>query len=213
MTLPKPYISYSAASTWYENKPLFRSRYYYPSGASLSSPQMDYGKEVADLLKDFPDDPRVAHIPSYEVKDVGFTVNISGVPVLMFPDSLSLIGTPKFVEYKTAEWIEGKPAWTSQKVADHMQLKLYSLGIKEQYGSVQDECTLFWLPTKMEDEIQETKINGRVYKVAFQVPRMTGEVIPFPCVVTETERYRAREWIVQAAHEIAADFASYNKNK
>ena len=174
---------------------------------TTSSPQTDYGKEIADMLKDDPTNPIVAHIPSYEVKDVGFTANISGVPVLMFPDSLSLIGTPKFYEYKT-----GVDPWTPEKVADHMQLKLYSLGIKEQYGSVQDECTLFWLPTKMEDEIQETKINGRVYKVAFQVPRMTGEVIPFPCVVTDMERYRAREWIVAAAHEISADFINWKKH-
>ncbi len=207
LTLPRAYLSYSAASLWYQNKSQFRSNYYTPSGIRTSSPQTDYGKEIADMLKDDPTNPIVAHIPSYEIKDVGFTVDISGVPVLMYPDSLSLIGTPKFYEFKT-----GVDPWTQEKVDDHMQLKLYSLGIKIKYGSVQDECTLFWLPTKMEDEIQETKINGKVYKVAFQVPKMTGEVIPFPCVITEVERYRAREWIVQAASEISADYQRYLKS-
>lgn len=205
--LPKPHLSYSAASLWYTNKSQYRSNYYTPSEIRSSSPQTDYGKEIADLLKDHPDDPRVAHIPKYEIRDVGFIVDISGVPVLMYPDTLSIIGTPKFREYKT-----GVEPWTDKRVAEHMQLKLYSLGVKIKYGSVEDLCHLDWLPTEMVDEVQEQKINGRTYSVPFQVPRMTGEIISFPCVVTEVERYRAREWICQAAHEIAADYAKFLKS-
>ncbi len=207
MILPKPYISFSAAKCWYENKPLYRSKYYTPGGVYASSPQLDYGKEVADLMELNPDHLTVAHIPRYEIRDVEFRVEISGVQVLAKPDSLSLIGTPKFFEYKTAS----KP-WTQEEVDASYQLKLYSLCIKEKYGSVQDECTLFCMPTIMIDEIQEMKINGRPYKVAFQVPRMTGEVIAFPTVVTEMERFRARQWIVTAAHEISADYQNFKKN-
>ena len=125
----------------------------------------------------------------------------------MFPDSLSLIGTPKFYEYKS-----GVDPWTQEKVNDHMQLKLYSLGIKEQYGSVEDLCHLFWLPTVMEDVIDGLKINGKQYGVTIQVPRLTGELFTFPCVVTEIERFRARQWIVQGAHEISADYQNFLKN-
>ncbi len=212
MQLPKSYISYSAASCWYENKSLFRARYYTPSGASIGSVQMDYGKEIADLLKDFPDDPLIAHVPKYEVRDQGFTVLISDVPVLMFPDTLSLIGIPKFREYKTSEWVDGRPSWTQKKVDDHMQIKLYSLGIKEQYGAVDDLAHLDWLPTKMQDVTDIIKINGKPYNSTIQLPKLTGDIISFPCVVTEMERYRAREWIVQAAHEIEADYKNFKKN-
>jgi hypothetical protein len=208
MTLPRPYISYSAASLWYQNKSAFRTKYYTPGvGGGLSSVQMDFGKELADMLKDDPENPVVAHIPKYEIRDVGFTVSISDVPVLMFPDSLSLIGTPKFYEYKS-----GVDPWTQKLVDNHMQLKLYSLGIKEQYGAVEDLCHLFWLPTVMTDVVDGLRINGKQYGVTIQVPRLTGEIISFPCVVTEMERFRARQWIVAAAHEISADYSNYLKN-
>ena len=207
MILPRPYISYSAASLWYQNKSAFRGKYYTPGSAGMSSVQMDFGKELADMIKDDPENPMVAHIPKYEIRDQGFTVSISDVPVLMYPDSLSLIGTPKFLEYKS-----GVDPWTQKLVENHMQLKLYSLGIKEQYGSVQDECTLFWLPTVMEDVTDGLRINGKQYGVTIQVPRLTGEIISFPCVVTEMERFRARQWIVQAAHEISADYQHHLKN-
>lgn len=212
LILPRAYISYSAADTWYKNKDLYRARYYYPSGLSSSSVQMDYGKEVANLIKDFPDDPRVAHIPKYNIRDEGFTVDISGVSVLMYPDTLD-DKTFSIREYKTSEWVEGKPSWTQKMVDDHMQIKLYSLGVKIKYGAVNDLAHLDWLPTKMEDVTEEIIINGRPYKSTIQIPKMTGEVISFPCVVSEIERYRAREWIVQAANEISQDYSRYLKNK
>ncbi len=208
LQLPKPYLSYSAASLWNQNKLMFRANYYTPSPIRTSSPQMDLGKELADLIKDFPDDPSIAHIPKYEIRDVGFTVDISGVPVLMYPDTLSLIGTPKFREYKS-----GVEPWTQKRADDHMQIKLYSLGIKVQYGSVEDLCHLDWLPTVMEDVTDGIKINGKQYGVTIQLPRLTGEIVTFPCVVTEVERFRARQWIVTAAAEISADYQNYLKTK
>jgi hypothetical protein len=207
MILPREYISYSAASLWYQNKSAFRGKYYTPGSGGATSVQMDFGKELADMIKDDPENPMVAHIPKYEIRDVGFTVSISDVPVLMFPDSLSLIGTPKFYEYKS-----GVDPWYQESVEDHMQLKLYSLGIKEYYGSIDDLCHLFWLPTVMTDITDGLKINGKQYGVTIQVPRLTGEIITFPCVVSEMERFRARQWIVQAAHEISADYSNYLKN-
>ena len=209
MILPRPYISYSAATLWEQNKSAFRGKYYgnTPAGGGISSVQMDFGKELADMIKDDPENPVVAHIPKYEIRDVGFTVSISGVPVLMFPDTLSIIGTPKFREYKS-----GVEPWDQKRVDNHMQLKLYSLGIKEQHGGVEDLCYLDWLPTVMTDITDGLRINGKQYGVTIQVPRLTGEIISFPCVVTEMERFRARQWIVQAANEISADYSNYLKN-
>lgn len=208
MILPRPYISYSAATLWYSNKSAFRTKYYTPGiGEGISSPQMDFGKELADMIKDDPENPIVAHIPKYEIRDVGFTVSISDVPVLMFPDTLSIIDIPKFREYKS-----GMEPWDQKRVDNHMQLKLYSLGIKEQYGAAEDLCYLDWLPTVMEDVTDGIKINGKQYGVTIQVPRLTGELISFPCVVSEIERFRARQWIVGAAHEISNDYQNYLKN-
>lgn len=205
MILPKSYLSYSAASLWYRSKSAFRSRYYL-NAPSTSSPQTELGKELADLIKDNPNHPSIAHIPKLPIRDEGFTVDISGVPVLMYPDSLSLDGVPSFYEYKS-----GVEPWTQEKVDAHMQLKLYSLGIKEKYGAVQDVCTLFWLVTRMVDAVDSVRINGKQYDVVIGLPELTGEIITFETVVTEVERFRARQWIIQAAHEIQSDFIRYQK--
>lgn len=209
--LPKNYLSYSAADLWYSSKSAYRSRYYF-NALEIASPQMDFGKEVADLLKDHPDDPRVAHVPKYPIRDQGFMVDISGVPLLMYPDTLSLNGVPSFREYKTSEWVEGKPTWDQQRVDSHMQLKVYSLGILTKYKNVNDLCHLDWLLTRMVDHTDPVKIFGRKYDVTIQLPELTGEIISFECVVTDKERYRAREWLVQAAHEISADYKNHLKN-
>lgn len=205
MILPKSYLSYSAASLWYASKSAYRSRYYY-NAPGMSSVQTDYGKEVADMIKDDPTNPVVSHIPKYPIRDEGFTVDISGVPVLMYPDTLSLDGIPSFREYKTSAVKDG---WTQRKVNEHMQLKLYSLGIKEKYGAVNNLCHLDWLVTEMLDITNPILINGKQYETTIQVPKMTGQVITFPCVVTDIERFRARQWIVGAAAEIEADYKSF----
>jgi hypothetical protein len=203
MILPKSYLSYSAASLWYSSKSAYRSRYYY-NAPSISSVQTDYGKEVADLLK--ADDPSVAHVPKLPIRDEGFTVDISGVPVLMYPDSLSIDGIPSFLEYKS-----GVDAWTQENVDNHMQLKLYSLGIKEKYGAVNDICKLLWLVTEMVDLTDPIYVNGKRYETTIQVPRMTGEINIFETVINDMERFRARQWIVGAAAEISADYKAFLK--
>ncbi len=93
-----------------------------------------------------------------------------------------------------------------------MQLKVYSLGIKEQYGAVLDECRLLWLVSGMVTEMDTVKIGGKETIVPFTSPKLTGQIISFTTEVTEIERYRAREWLVQAAHEIQADYKNYLKN-
>jgi hypothetical protein len=207
LDLPKSYISYSAADLWYKNPSMFRAKYYYPCSFGMSSPQTDYGKYIADLIKDDPDHPLVAHIPKYEIRDEGFTIDISGVPVLMYPDSLSIIGKPRIYEYKT-----GVDPWTQEKADEHMQTKLYSLGVKEKYGDVDDLLHLLWLPTVMESHPETIRINGREYVSSFDEPHMTGEIVTFPVVVSEMERFRARQWIIQAAHEIQADYKKFKKS-
>jgi hypothetical protein len=220
MLLPRSYISYSAASLWYQNESAFRTKYYTPGvGGGLSSVQMDYGKEIAEMLENDPENPLVAKIPKYQIRDKEFTVDISGVPVKVIPDTLDLTPVPRLREYKTGAWEFNEktkkfdiPAWTQKKVDDWMQVKLYSLGVKIKYGFVDDLAHLDWLPTVMEDVIDGLKINGKQYGVTIQVPRLTGEIFSFPCVVTEMERFRARQWIVAAAHEISNDYKNFLKN-
>lgn len=210
INLPKPHLSYSAASLWYSSKPSFRNKYY-RNAPSISNIPMEFGKETADLLKDNPDHESLRNVIKYPIRDEGFTVDVDDVPVLMFPDTLSLDGIPSFREYKTSEWVEGDPTWTQKKVDDHMQLKLYSLGIKLQYGDVQNVCHLDWLITRMIKHVDQVKVGGKVYDVPIELPQLTGEVKTFATVVDDSERLRARMWIVQAAHEISADYKEFLK--
>jgi hypothetical protein len=211
LILPKSYISYSQASLWNSSKAAYRSRYYL-NAPGASNVQQEYGKEIATMLMDDPENPLVAHIPKLPIRDKGFTVEIEGIPVLSYIDSLSLDGVPHFLEYKSAEWKEGKPAWTAKTVSEHMQLKVYSMVIKEKYGAVQDECKLLWLITRMIKHTDQVKVGGKVYEVPLELPQLTGEVKTFPTIVDDSERLRARMWIVQAGHEISADYENYLKN-
>jgi len=210
--LPKEYLSYSAISMWYSNKPGFRSRYYIKgSKGGLSTPEMDYGKELADDLKDRPDAAHIAHVPKYEVRDEGFMVDVFGVRVLMYPDTLSLIGTPKFREYKSSVYDESSLTWTQKKVDEHMQLDIYSMGIKKKYGAVEDLCHLDWMVTEKVPEESVMRIGGHAVRADLLIPRITDKLITFERIVTEIQRYRAKEWIVQAANEIQEDYKKYLK--
>lgn len=211
MILPRPYLSYSAIDLWYSSKAGYGKRYY-EGQKTAPTIQQEYGSEIADLLKDDPENPLISFIPKLEIRDQPFVVDISGVPVMMIPDSLSLEPVPHFLEYKSGEWITDKPAWTQRDVDNHMQLKVYSLGIKEKYGAVMDECKLHWLVTGMVKEENMVKIGGKEYTVPVTLPKLTGQIISFNSVVTEIERFRARQWIVQGAFEIQADYKNYLKN-
>lgn len=205
LLLPKSYISYSAAALWYSSKSAFRARYYL-NIPGASNVQQEFGKEIADMLKDDPENPLIAHVPKLPIRDEGFTVDIEGIPVLAYIDSLSIEGTPSFIEYKS-----GVDPWTQSRCNDHMQLKLYSLCIREKYGAVNDICKLLWLVTEMVDLTDPIFINGKRYDTTIQVPRMTGEIITFETVINDIERFRARQWIIQAAAEISADYKAFLK--
>jgi len=176
---------------------------------------MEYGSEIADLLEKQPDHPTVAHIPKYNIRDQGFTVDIDGVTLLMYPDTLSLqnfpVKPPKFAEYKTGEWVENNPAWTQKKADEHIQLKLYSLGLKLKYHAVDDLCHLYWLVTNMVEHTDPITIFGKQYEATIELPRLTQTIIPFEVNVTEIERFKARQWFVQAVHEVANDYKNYLK--
>lgn len=209
--LPRDHLSYSAASLWYSSKSAFRKKYY-ENHRGFSSDATDYGKEIAEMLKNDPENPIVAHIPKYNLRDEGFVVNIDGIPVLMFPDSLD-DKTFSIREYKTGEWIDGKPAWTQPKADAAMQIKLYSLGVKLKYGQVNNLAHLDWLITREIKYLDQIKIGGKMYEVPIEQFQLTGEIKTFSVNVTDIERFRARQWILQAAYEISADYKNYLKGK
>jgi hypothetical protein len=211
LPLPKPHLSYSAVSLWRSSPAAFRARYYRNEPSLEVSPQLEYGKYIADLIKDTPEHPLVAHVPKYLIRDEGFTVEIDGVPLLCYPDSLDL-ATYSIYEYKTGEWKSDAPAWTQEDVNNWMQLKLYSLAVKTKYGSVNDTAHLIWLHTRMVEHVDPILIHGKRYDVSIHLPELTGDITTFETVITDTERYRAREWFVGAAHEIAEDYKNYLKN-
>lgn len=213
LTLPRPYLSHSAKSLWRSNKEAFRNKYYQPGTSSASSPEMDFGKDIArqletleitdPVLKGFIDSGK---LPVYPVREKKIEVTVSDVPLLgyldMFhPDTLS------FRDQKT-----GHSKWDQGIVNKHPQLPFYAILIHATEGSVAEVCHLDWMQTEMVDEIDSLKINGKEYGVPFSVPKFTGHIESFERIITPMDRFAELQDIVQAAHEIEADYQKHLKN-
>ena len=214
LQLPRPYLSHSAKALWKSNREGFRNKYYRPGGPQSSSPEMDFGKDIAKqletleitnpILKGFIDDGK---LPVYPVRELKIEVTVEGVPLLgyldMFhPDTLA------FRDQKT-----GHSKWTSEIVNKHPQLPFYAILIHATRGSVAEVCHLDWMQTEMVDEFDSLKINGKEYSVPCSVPRFTGHIESFERVITPLDRFAELQDIVQCAHEVSADYQNYLKNK
>ena len=199
-TLPKPYLSYSAMNLWLTNKDRYRKQYY-EKVSSPSSPELRFGKRIADLLEN--KDKSLDHIQQYPVPEQPLNVTIDGVPVLGFIDSFDPT-KQRFLEFKT-----GKQPWTQKRVDNHKQLDLYSLCIQEIYGSVTDLCHLIWMQTENVD----VKSVGLITHEDSHSIQLTGEVHTFERVITQDERNAMRELLITCAREIHDDYSEYLQNK
>lgn len=138
-------------------------------------------------------------VPQLDTPEQQIQVDIDGVPIFGFIDSFDP-NTRAFYEFKT-----GRKPWTEDRVAKHLQLDIYSLCIEEIYGSVEDECTLVWLPT---EKIDKPKTGLITHEESYGI-KLTGEVQTFKRVITDDERKATRELIVRVAKEISDDFTEY----
>lgn len=198
-------ITYSYANAWYSNKDAFRRKYYLgehpPYVAAFA-----YGSEISDLIKNDPANPLFKDLPIYSSIDDEYETMLGDVPFIFHPD-LFEPSTFSFREVKTGmRTSSGKPSWTIEKVKKHMQLDCYSLGIETLFGQVNDLCHLDWL-------VKDKSIVQIVDGHSCDGPALfNGEVISFERVITASERYKAKEWLLQAFYEIRDDFNSYKKS-
>jgi hypothetical protein len=194
--LPKPYLSYSAIDSWMKSPNQFRKRYY-ENAPSFVTPELNFGKKIADLLEN--KDESLAHIKQYATPEQQVQVDIEGVPIFGYIDSFDP-ETNSFYEFKT-----GRMPWTQKKVDKHLQLDIYSLCIEEIFGSVNDECMLIWMQT---EKIVEPKVGLITHEDSHGI-RLTGEVMEFTRVITDEERENTRTLIARVAQEISDDYTQY----
>lgn len=205
-------ITYSFANLWYTNPGAFRKRFY-RNEESPTNPAYVFGSMVSDLIKNEPNHPSLTNLPisRYTAIDEEYKCKLGDVDFVFHPD-LFEPSTFTFGEVKTGMSAKsGKPAWDDKKVADHIQLECYSLGIESVFGQVNDACHFFWL---VKDRTPEIVVSG-AFKAKMSMGGeivLTGECVSFERTITALERYRAKEWLVQAYHEISADFLLFKKN-
>lgn len=196
--LPKPHLSFSAISLWLSSKETFRKKYYGEAYKNPTSPEMRFGNYVTEAMER--KEEWVAFIPRLEKFEHEMLVDVDGVKILAFVDSVTL-KDGKFYEQKT-----GRTKWTQSKVNRHMQLDLYSLLLQITEGHVQDECTLVWVETK---KTQDTREFGGMTLSGPSKIELTGVYDPIPRIVTQKDRDKMRKLIVQVAKEIEEDYKAF----
>lgn len=198
LKLPKPYLSYSQMRLWLEDKAKYRVKYY-DAQEDRSSPELDFGKKVAEGLED--GSIVIPGLPLYPVPEWAFKGDVNGVPFAAYVDQY-WPEKRKFRETKT-----GKHPWTQARVDGHMQLDIYSTCIEESEGSVDEECHLDWLVTRNAQATVE--FDGHVLAGFSHRIEMTGEVVSFARVITKNERDRIRFLVRSVAEEITSDYIRY----
>ena len=200
-------ITYSYADAWYRNKDAFRRKYYKGEEPTYVA-AFEYGNIISDMIKNDPGNPLLKDLPIafYPSVDDEYTTMLGDVPFVFHPDLFDPSDCA-FAEVKTGmRTSSGKPSWTQAKVDKHMQLDCYSLGIETLFGEVNELCRLFWLVKDKEEIEIMPGIMGE------GEAKFNGEVISFERVITDVERFNAKQWLVQAFYEIQNDYQAYKKS-
>lgn len=208
MDLPKKYLSYSAISLWERNKQEFRERYY-ENKKSPETPEIILGRKIAKILEsgEVAHDPILQAVPRYSHPEHKLEVTIGEIPILGYLDSFDP-QTNSFLEYKTGRPNnDGSPRWDDLSVAKHEQLDIYSMLIKEKYGSVNNKCTLVWIETAYKKE--QIEFDGRILEAKSSEIILTGPVRTFTRTIFEWERTRMKDKIIRIAKEIENDWIHY----
>lgn len=203
--LPKPYLSYSARELWLRSKDQYRKRYYLGEEGP-ASPEMLFGKRIAKLLEEHPNDPLVAHIPRYTVAEYKIETEIDGVPTLAFLDSFEP-DTLQFLDHKTSRKTSaGKDPWDRVRVAAHEQLPFYSMLVKHEHRAVHPVAKIVWI---------ETEFDKQTHKGILATNRkmkLTGRVEVFERRIAEWERKRQRTLHREVAEAISEDYQLWKKH-
>lgn len=199
-------ISYSLADMWYRNPAGFRAKYYWGK-PSYSNPAFEYGSIISDMIKNDPENPLLNNVIKYPMRDEEYWTDISGVPFVFHPDTFHP-DTFSFREYKTTTFDikHNKLPWDDKKVKRHIQLDCYSLGIETLFGKVNNVCHLDCLIKEKKQLTDQEKSLSAMTGKEPPPALFTGQVITFERNITDLERYRAKEWLLQAFYEIKNDY-------
>jgi len=194
--LPKPYLSYSAMSSFLSYREDFRKRYY-ENKPMIITPELTFGKRIGELLEN--DDESMRYVLRYDTPEQELKFEVDGVPILGYIDTFDS-NNKKIGEYKT-----GKTPWTQGRVDKHFQLDVYSLGVETIFGKVDDECVLVWLETQR----VEKKAEGRcTHSGAYEI-EFTGRVKEFVRTITKEGRENAYNQIIKIAQDISEDYTDW----
>lgn len=194
--LPKPYLSYSAISSFLSYPADFRARYY-ENKPMIVTPELAFGKRIGELLEN--NDESMKHVLRYDTAEQELKFEVDGIPILGYIDTFDT-KLNKIGEYKT-----GKTPWTQGRVDKHLQLDIYSLGVETIFGEVDDECVLVWLETQKR-ELQQggRRTHAQAYEIEF-----TGKVKEFTRVITKEDRETAYNTIIKVAQDISEDYTDW----
>lgn len=119
--LPKPYLSYSAISSFMSYPADFRARYY-ENKPMIVTPELAFGKRIGELLEH--NDESMKHVLRYDTAEQELKFEVDGIPILGYIDTFDS------VKHKVGEYKTGKTPWTQARVNKHLQLDIYSLGVE-----------------------------------------------------------------------------------
>lgn len=161
----------------------------------LTAEQPKIDKEFFDVLK---------KVPKYQFPEHRISFTVEDIPVLCVIDSFSK-QKKAILEYKTS-----KNPWTNLMVLKHEQLDMYSLAVKEKYGSVNPRVKLVWLETEFAPEMQQ--VGSRQIEGDSDQLRFTGHMEIFERTINEYERKHMKSKIIKTAYEINDDYQDFLKN-
>jgi len=157
--------------------------------------------------------PVIDKVPQGTHPEHKIEVTILGVPMLGYLDDFTM-ENKAIEEYKTGiRDKKGKAPWDRVKVRKHKQLPLYTLMVKEKYGSWNPEINLTWMETVWGNTSEEIHFGGNILRDNTIGLKLTGHVEVFPRTIKEWELDRMAEIIRKVAEEISIDYQLWkNKN-
>jgi len=197
MNLPKNHLSFSQIELWIKAPETYRKKYYAKDPPQYGqSIEMAFGNEVTEAMER--DEDWTSFIPRHRTFEHEMLFDIEGVKILAYIDNMDL-ETMTFREQKT-----GRTPWTQKKVDKHKQLDIYSLGLQEKFGKVNDECELIWVKT--EKKLKTKMFQGIELESDSYDLKLIGEYEIFKRIITQQERDEMKTLIIKVAREIEEDY-------
>ena len=200
--LPKRALSWSAIDLWRRNPRDFRLKYYENKPLKFFAEQeMLFGKQIGELLE--ANDPTLSKIPRYDTPEQKCEVEIE--PGLLFVGYLDSFDSKKnkILEYKTSH---NPDRWNLPTVHKHDQLVIYSVLVQLKFGKVDNTLHLIWMETAWRQVVDVE--HGQVNQLELY---LTGKMKRFRRVISQKERNKMRQTIIETAREISDDYKVYLK--